>query len=66
MQAIGLRRRWWPLPAALAVAGAMAPIVAYAFMGLAEAPNLARIFAYAGVGWMMIRFCLGGADYVPG
>jgi caa(3)-type oxidase subunit IV len=54
----------WHLPAALAVAGAMAAIVAYAFMELAEAPKLARIFAYAGVGWMMILFCLGGADYV--
>lgn len=54
----------WHLLAALALAGAMAMIVMYTFMELAEAPALAKIFAYAGVGWMMILFCLGGADYV--
>jgi len=54
----------WHLYAALALAGTMAAIVAYAFMELADAPKLAAIFAYAGVGWMLILFCLGGADYV--
>lgn len=53
----------WHLLVALALSGAMAGIVAYAFMELANAPKLASIFAYAGLGWLLILFCLGGADY---
>jgi caa(3)-type oxidase subunit IV len=54
----------WHLLIALALSGAMAGIVAYAFMELASAPKLASIFAYAGLAWLMILFSLGGADYL--
>lgn len=48
---------------ALGVAVAMATIVAWIFMELASAPHLARIFAYAGLFWVMVMLALGGADY---
>ncbi len=48
---------------ALGVAVAMASIVAWIFMELIRAPHLARIFAYAGLFWVMAMFVLGGSDY---
>ncbi len=48
---------------ALGVSVAMATIVAWIFMELASAPHLARIFAYAGLFWVMVLFSLGGSDY---
>ena len=48
---------------ALGVAVAMATVVAWIFMELASAPHLARIFAYAGLFWVMVLFALGGSDY---
>ncbi len=48
---------------ALGVSVAMATIVAWIFMELASAPHLARIFAYAGLFWVMVLFVLGGSDY---
>ena len=48
---------------ALGVSAAMATIIAWIFMELASAPHLARIFAYAGLFWVMVLFSLGGSDY---
>lgn len=48
---------------ALGVSVAMATIIAWIFMELASAPHLARIFAYAGLFWVMVMFSLGGSDY---
>ena len=48
---------------ALGISVAMATIVAWVFMELASAPHLARIFAYAGLFWVMVMFVLGGSDY---
>lgn len=48
---------------ALGISVAMATIVAWIFMELASAPDLARIFAYAGLFWVMVLFALGGSDY---
>jgi len=48
---------------ALGVSVVMATIIAWIFMELANAPHLARIFAYAGLCWVMVLFALGGSDY---
>jgi caa(3)-type oxidase subunit IV len=52
------------MPVALVLAIAMAAVIALLFMELWRSPMVARIFAFAGLFWLLILFALAGADYL--
>lgn len=43
---------------------AMAAMVAFGFMRLADAPSLSRVFAVAGVFWLLVLLGLGSVDFI--
>ena len=49
-------------PLLLLPAVAMAAIVALGFMNLGRGPATARIFAIAGIFWLIVLLCLGSVD----
>ena len=49
-------------PMLLFIAAGMIAIVAIVFMRLASSPNLAKVFAAAGVFWLMVLLGLGSID----
>jgi cytochrome c oxidase subunit 4 len=55
---------WWITPISLGIAALKAFLVAYLFMRLREEKALVRIFAGAGLFWLLILLVLTGADYL--
>jgi cytochrome c oxidase subunit 4 len=55
---------WWSTAISLVVAFAKAFLIAYFFMNLRGQPGLVRIFAVAGLFWLMLMLVLTGSDYL--
>jgi cytochrome c oxidase subunit 4 len=55
---------WWSTPIGLAIACAKIFLIAYVFMNLRNQPGLVRIFAGAGLFWLMIMIALTSCDYI--
>ena len=52
------------MPIALGLVIGMVLLIALLFMDLWSSPVLARIFALAGLFWLLILFALAGTDYL--
>jgi caa(3)-type oxidase subunit IV len=52
------------IPVTLLLAVAMAAVIALLFKEMWQSPVVARIFAFAGLFWLLILFALAGADYL--
>jgi cytochrome c oxidase subunit 4 len=55
---------WWSTPIGLLVAFAKAFLIAYFFMNLRAQSALVRIFAIAGLFWLLIMMVLTSSDYL--
>jgi cytochrome c oxidase subunit 4 len=55
---------WWSTPIGLVVAFAKAVLIGYYFMNLRGQTGLVRMFALAGLFWLLIMMVLTGSDYL--
>jgi cytochrome c oxidase subunit IV len=61
---------WWSTVISLVIASAKTSLIAYFFMNLKGQPWIVRVFAVAGLFWLLILLTLSASDYftraVPG
>jgi cytochrome c oxidase subunit 4 len=54
---------WWSTPISLVIAFVKVFLIAYFFMDLRGQPGIVRVFAVAGVFWLLILLVLTASDY---
>jgi cytochrome c oxidase subunit 4 len=54
---------WWSTPISLVIAFFKTFLIAFFFMNLKGQPGIVRVFAVAGVFWVMILLTLSASDY---
>jgi cytochrome c oxidase subunit IV len=54
---------WWSTPTGLVIAAVKAFLIAYFFMNLRGQPGIVRVFAVAGLFWLLILLVLSASDY---
>jgi cytochrome c oxidase subunit 4 len=59
-----LRAGWWSTPISLTIAAAKTLLIASWFMNLRGQPGIVRIFAVAGLFWLMILLGITASDYL--
>jgi cytochrome c oxidase subunit IV len=55
---------WWSTPISLAIAFAKTLLIAAFFMNLKGQPWIVRVFAVAGLVWLLILLTLSASDYL--
>ena len=54
---------WWSTPISLVIAFVKAFLIAYFFMNLRGQPGIVRVFAVAGLFWLLILLVLSASDF---
>jgi len=54
---------WWSTPIGLVIAAVKAFLIAYFFMNLRGQPGIVRVFAVAGLFWLLILLVLSASDF---
>jgi cytochrome c oxidase subunit 4 len=54
---------WWSTPISLVIAFVKAFLIAYFFMDLRRQPGIVRVFAVAGLFWLLILLVLTASDF---
>jgi len=54
---------WWSTPISLFIAFIKTFLIAYFFMNLKGQPGIVRVFAVAGLFWLLILLTLSASDY---
>ena len=55
---------WWSTPISLVIAFAKTFLIATFFMNLKGQPGIVRVFAVAGLFWLLILLTLSASDYL--